>query len=127
MIRPMPSDKLFYGTDRWAGISYKDRRTRCYELCAVAMYLNAGLPSGTRLVHGTIFNPEHSTRGRIGHAWLLLPDGSVWEPILAEVYPDDVWLAWANPIIERTYSRSKTRKLMKRTDHFGPWHRSATR
>lgn len=38
-----------------------------------------GLPAPTHLVHGTIHHREEEHR--IGHAWVMLDNGDVWEPI----------------------------------------------
>ena len=73
--------KLWLGTDEPDAMKFEDRLRRCYELAGKGI-LHA--PEGSTLVHGTI---EGFGNPRIGHAWVELPDGSVWEPISRVVYP----------------------------------------
>lgn len=102
-----------------------ERSGRCYELAAFTQCLGLA-PSGSLLVHGSIFHPEFSSRGRIGHAWLLLPggDGLMWEPIEGLVASKDAWYKYANAWEERTYSEAVTRRMIVDHGHYGRWHES---
>lgn len=116
--------KAWLGTE-WVGDeraqSSEERKGRCYELCAAAVAF-MGAPTGSILVHGTIHGPDADME-RIGHAWVLLPNGAVWEPYLRDVYVSEAeWTAFASAIPERKYGRKALRKLMQESDHFGPWH-----
>lgn len=97
------------------------RKGRCYELCCWAV-ASGGAPAGSILVHGTIHGPD-SDMERIGHAWVLLPNGSVWEPYLRDIYiTEEEWNAFASAIPERKYGRMAVLKKMRDSEHFGPWH-----
>jgi hypothetical protein len=102
--------------------TFETRKGRCYELAALAVMLNQ--VSGARLVHGSIHNEFHSTIGRIGHAWVLLPDGRVWEPIFGNVYEAESWRNWSDFRIERVYPRHRAMRLMSKTEHYGPWSKT---
>lgn len=107
--------------------SFGQRAGRCYELSAYALTLgDSAPPVGSRLVHGTI-DGGPGTLGRIGHAWLLLPGGELWEPILARVFPGGEWLEWADALVERVYSVPQARSLMVSSGHYGRWHESEYR
>lgn len=113
----------FFGTDHVSGEetdSFATRSGRCYEMAALALVFRQ-VPVGSILVHGTIFHPFHSRVGRIGHAWLMLPGGLVWEPTFGYVYTQEVWQRWANPKVEKTYRAHTVMRLLGVTEHYGPW------
>ena len=102
---------------------------RCYELSATRAALG---PSGRNwssgyegatLVNGTIQGVDSDP---IGHAWVIEPDGTVWEPASATTYPADVFEALfaAVPIV--TYSSEEARMNMATTHHTGPWAEEAS-
>lgn len=103
---------------------YADRRTRCYELAACAVLPPYGLaPKGSRVIHGTIKGPGNHYE-RIGHAWLELPDGLLWEPISGLIHDRNEWMKWASAWEERTYTRGQVIQLIGRHQHYGRWHES---
>lgn len=89
---------------------------RCYELSGKQV-INSGDP-GAHLVHGTI---QGFGEPPIGHAWVELSDGSVWEPAGATVYPGEVFAALFNPVEHARHSAHEASVKMLVTGHFGPW------
>ena len=71
------------------------------------------------MVHGTI---QGFGNAPIGHAWVLLPDGEVWEPTTNAQYDAVSFAAMFNPVTERTYTSTETARAMLLHNHFGPWH-----
>lgn len=101
---------------------HEDRRHRCYELAGYALLFGSA-PADAKLVHGTVGRTESADADRIGHAWLLLADGRVWEPTSARIYPSE-WLAWAGARTERIYTRREAQLAVIRHEHYGRWHES---
>lgn len=105
-------------------LTHEQRKSRCFELAANAIVGQLGpalLPgAGCLLVHGSI----GLLSGRIGHAWLLLPGGRLWEPIRARVYEDRAgFYHWLAAWDEIAYGRPAAIRLLNQHGHFGPWHR----
>jgi GNAT superfamily N-acetyltransferase len=117
-----PGRHDLFGTGHVDGPSttFDERLTRCYELAASALF--AGAPEGSVLVHGSIHG--YGAPRRIGHAWLNLPDGTVWEPITAKVYDKDAWTAYARAREERVYTKDQAAKELIGSGHYGRWHES---
>ena len=117
-----PGHRDLFGTGHVDGPSatFDQRITRCYELAANALF--AGAPEGSELVHGSIHG--YGAPRRIGHAWLNLPDGTVWEPITAKVYDKDAWTAYARAREERVYTKDQAAKELIGSGHYGRWHDS---
>lgn len=91
------------------------RLGRCYELAGRAA---AFAELDVTLVHGTI---EGFGNPRIGHAWLVLPGGDVWEPVSDEVWDAVVFDAVFDPGVVSEYGSGEVRVLMVRFGHWGPW------
>lgn len=72
------------------------------------------------LVHGTIQGPL-PWHEPIGHAWVLLPFGQVWEPITDAVYTTAEFQELFRPVMIAEYYRGRAMKLMLKTRTFGPW------
>jgi hypothetical protein len=68
-----------------ADLSHRQRLGRCYELSGTIALHNPHV----MLVHGSI---QGFNFPRIAHAWVELPDGSVWEPVTNKV--------WHRPIFD---------------------------
>lgn len=100
---------------------FGQRRGRCYELAGYAIAFG-NVPAGTLLVHGSWTGPV--PKERIGHAWLLLPDGLVWEPIRARIYDRDEFYAWTKAWDEATYNQQVARRHLSASGHYGRWHKS---
>lgn len=118
-----------------------DRLGRCYELAAKGiqgwwMLREGGLvsrellgtnslpvsgsPAPTSLVHGTWHGPNAAER--IAHAWLVLDDGRVWEPVTSLICDPVLFEAYTRAVPTRTYTEKQARVHMLRSGHFGPWH-----
>lgn len=113
----------YFGTDRYdpddPARTFAERRGRCYELVCAAL-LWGTTPTGTLAVHGSI--DGHTGFGRIGHAWLWLPNGHAWEPITGDVYRTrEAWLEFADARVEHVYDEATARRLVLATERMGPW------
>lgn len=122
------AERQFDYADDALGLDH--RLGRCYELAAKAFTgwemfntyrgsHDSNLPAPTTLVHGTWQGPEPV---RIGHAWVVLADGRIWEPITALICDPVLFHAYSRDEEERTYGATRTRVHMIRSGHFGPWH-----
>lgn len=102
---------------------------RCYELSAkrVAFGPDDDQPfkgyDGAVLVNGTIQGPESPP---IGHAWVIEPDGSIWEPYSNSTYPADVFYALFAAVGHVAYSVRETRANIAKSEHTGPWAEEAS-
>jgi hypothetical protein len=118
-----PARVEFYGSEVANGepsVLFDQRRSRCYEL-ATWTAIHGSVPRGTVLVHGNWHGP--GAPARIGHAWLRLPDGSVWEPIRHRLYVDPLaWEHWTGAREEVRYSQHQATRLVLAHDTYGPWH-----
>lgn len=103
-----------------AAVTFEQRLTRCYELAFSGLMM--GAPEGSFLVHGSMHGPDAPQR--IGHAWLLLPGGLIWEPITALVQDRDEWYAYARAREERTYSKLQAARASVTHGDYGRWHES---
>jgi len=95
--------------------AFKDRLGRCFELAGRFVSHNA---DGYQLCHGSIMGMG---KPRIKHAWVLFPDGRVWEPILNGVFEPEVFQAFFNPLETSTYSVEETLINTCKYSHWGPW------
>ena len=107
---------------------FRERLTRCYELASLGMvpwegmaeHLESeGLPTPDRLVHGSWHGPEAPKR--IKHAWVMLDDGRVWEPITSLIYDRDKFYSYTRAQDDRLYSRAGALRRMNESQHHGPW------
>lgn len=92
------------------------RLGQCYVLAGRAVAFGP-YEVGT-LVHGSI---EGYGNPRIAHAWVELPDGSVWEPISDTEYPQIVFRALFHPGPGPRYAREAVLKHIAGSAHWGPW------
>ena len=96
--------------------TFRQRLGRCYMLAG--RFVSYDAPAGTRLVHGTIQGRGHP---RTGHAWAILPDGRVWEPITMQVYRPGAFKAIYSAQPVGTYDQQTVLQESLRTGHWGPW------
>lgn len=69
------------------------------------------------LIHGTVF----SKGKRIGHAWVKLPTGYIWEPQTRTYYSFAGFNDVAAPQEEHRYTKEEAAIMAARTKNFGPW------
>jgi hypothetical protein len=110
LLGEYPCYPEYFGTGR-----LKTRAHRCYEIAVKALIVRATAPADSLLVHGTL-----GLTG-IAHAWLVLPDGYVWDPVYALVFPADVWRSLVEPRDERRYTKMQAAVACSAAGHFGPW------
>jgi hypothetical protein len=94
---------------------FKDRLGRCYELAGRRVLFATDSPI---LVHGTIQGRGYPPNP---HAWVILPDGQVWEPVSDSVMPAVVYDALFNPVENHRYSVVEVSLIAGRDRHWGPW------
>jgi hypothetical protein len=92
----------------WSLSRVRKRQGRCYELAMTAAVRQTKL----RVVHGRILIHGH----RLGHAWVLLPDGRAYDPV------KDRFLAGQEITVERIYTAKEAAKALLAAGHYGPWH-----
>lgn len=102
--------------------SMSARLTRCYEL-AGKTFLNYEPKSDSTnpmwLIHGTWHGPKAPER--IPHAWVVLTDGRIWEPITACIYHAETFMAYTRAEVVTGYTSRQARIKMVDTNHYGPW------
>ena len=96
----------------------RKRQGRCYELAARVMLNEDGSETFT-LVHGVV-SSGFAWR-RVGHAWIELPDGKVYEPVLNEYMTKAGFDSRAKPSECQRYAYMQAMKLLGHTGTFGPW------
>lgn len=68
------------------------------------------------LVHGSTM----TLSGRLGHAWVELPDGTIWEPSSQAILTADRFNALVDPIVEERYTMDEAAHMLSVGKH-GPW------
>lgn len=68
------------------------------------------------LIHGTILRGE-----RLGHAWVDLPTGYIWEPQTGDYYTRKGFMLLFNPQEDHRYTVEEAAKMAVRTGNLGPW------
>jgi len=93
---------------------FQRRLGKCYELAG-------GYVLGHRdtvLVHGSIQRDPHP---RIGHAWVILPDG-LWLDLVTEyALPRDAFERFFNAEVDATFTYDETCGKALENEHWGPW------
>lgn len=69
------------------------------------------------LVHGAAI----SLGKRINHAWVELPDGTVWEPASQAIFPIEKFYQLVDPIVEDRYTSDEAASMLSVGKH-GPWN-----
>jgi hypothetical protein len=95
----------------------RKRRGRCYELAFRVMHEEPGAERFV-LVHGVV-------GGRLGHAWIELDDGTVYDPVLDQRVPVDEYTTMFHAVAERRYTRAEALENMLKNNKHGPWHDTA--
>lgn len=116
-------------------LPFDERLGNCYELAATAFmdyYFNhagvdkalvmeaRGVPVPTTLVHGTWSSPE-TREHPIAHAWVVLSDGRIWEPISALIFDAEKFYSFCEPHDMETYAEHEVRVNMLKHGHYGRW------
>jgi hypothetical protein len=73
------------------------------------------------LIHGRISQINHDDY-LIGHAWIELYDGRVYDPVLNKYMPSDEYAKLRRSVIERRYTKSEAMRISAMAGHYGPWH-----
>jgi hypothetical protein len=87
----------------------------CYQYAGI--YTNDGWGEENTLVHGIIRNPE----GDIAHAWVVLPDGYIYEPTTDSVYHPEDFGRLHDPLVIQAYDPLWALQQMSANEHYGPW------
>ena len=95
--------------------SRNPRLGRCYELAGeyVCMHQDAVLVHGTIQGFGYPPNP---------HAWVVLPDGQVHDPVADIVLSADAHASMFNATEQVRYTYEQMARHAFVTRHWGPWH-----
>lgn len=83
------------------------------------------MPAPIGLVHGTWHGPHAPER--IAHAWVMLDNGDVWEPITGLICQTTLFHAYTNAEDVVIYNETTARIKMLRNQHYGPWHETDER
>jgi len=68
------------------------------------------------LVHGTVVGLS----GRLGHAWVELPDGTLWDPASQVIFAIERYYELVDPIVEDRYTVDEAATMLNVGWH-GPW------
>jgi hypothetical protein len=91
------------------------RLGRCYELAGEFALMG---DEGVILVHGSI---QGFGNPRLKHAWVELPNGSVWEPASNKEWDRQVFDRVFNPQADNKYDQLSVAKYCTQHEHWGPW------
>jgi len=97
----------------------RKRDGRCYELALTVMLNEPGAEQFT-LVHGTVRSLSYDPPLRIGHAWIELGDGRIYDPAADRYEPPKRW--WKQARVQHRYGRSDVAHLVAMFAHNGPWN-----
>lgn len=93
------------------------RLSKRYELAGQRTAFSGG--TETKLVHGSVQGVFGDTR--LSHAWVVQPDGRVWEPTTNKPWPADVFKAFFHPKVDKVYSTKQVLANLAKTHSYGPW------
>jgi mRNA interferase RelE/StbE len=96
--------------------TFGERLGRCYELAGREVMMDR---SGIILVHGSI---EGFGNPRIGHAWVIRPGGTVYDPVLDQEFEPEHHRDFFDAREHVRYTSHEARVEMVRHEHWGPWH-----
>lgn len=107
------SEAVQYRDPSWL-VPFKERLGQCYALAGTFALEHLD----TELVHGSI---EGMGQPRLGHAWVVIPNGQVWEPVSAMTLPQDAFERMFNPEVHFAYESWEWREYAYTTKNWGPW------
>jgi hypothetical protein len=91
---------------------FRERQGRCFELSGLVMLREPD--NALMLVHGY----RVSYAGiKIGHAWIELADGRVYDPVEDRYYEPGRY----GGVAVIRYSKREAAKLLAQHGHYGPW------
>lgn len=101
----------------------KDRLGLCYELSGQAVFRSGRSGQkksheGAILVHGSI---QAFGNPRINHAWVILKNGDVFDPVLDQVLPRDYYYQRFNAVENVRYDKIQVAINILKYQHWGPW------
>lgn len=116
------------------GQDLSPRLGRCYELAVKAFtgwtqfisqprgvdISRPNLPAPVALIHGWWRHPANAVG--IHHAWVILEDGRMWEPITGLICDPVLFMNYGSCRVDRTYIETEARINMVKHQHYGPWH-----
>lgn len=73
---------------------------------------------GLTLIHGSTQSFDFQRRG---HAWVVLQNGRIWEPISNREWDPEVFETLFRPQIEKTYHFAAMNMNCVQHQHWGPW------
>lgn len=88
----------------------------CYRNNATYVQLHAN----TKLVHGSIQGNGHP---RIGHAWCVLIDGSVYDATLDQVWSWNEYREFFSAEVGVIFTRDEVYQALLTQKTWGPWER----
>lgn len=94
--------------------TFEQRLGRCYELAG----RYASKHDGSILVHGSI---QGMGNPRIKHAWVVLPNGDVYDAVLDQKIDSRVHEAFFGAVEDTRYTREQVLKRALKHGHWGPW------
>src|SRR5262245_15770440 len=98
------------------------KRGHCYRRALKRLFKQKDV-RGWRLVHGFAF-VGGNVPGK--HAWLLLPDGRVWDPTENAYATAEEYKAARRSTPVREYTRLQAARLAAKHGHYGPWYDERT-
>lgn len=107
------------GAWRLAG-EYGDRLGRCYELAGRHVAFSS---DDEVLVHGTI---QGGGNPRIGHAWVELPSGKIYDPVLDQEFDPEVHKSFFSAQEEERFTQDEVQRMISDHGHWGPWDEPKT-
>lgn len=75
--------------------------------------------AGVTLIHGTIASAGGI---RVGHAWVELPEGIVFESVCQRFYHQEDYYTVRGAQAVAQYTWPEMDAFLKETDQYGPWH-----
>ena len=94
------------------------RPGKCFE-DAEGIIMNGRLNAGLVLVHGKCLGPDGA---HIDHAWLDVPGGLIYDPVLGRIYPWQIYKRTIKAIADHRYTMTQVLEMLKHSDTFGPWN-----
>ena len=92
----------------------------CYELSG--RYVSHH--QGSILVHGRLTNPFGAGHKELDHAWVILPNEEVFDPVMDKIWPKGVYEGLFKTKVHKKYTHDEVIRITSHTGHWGPWEDS---